>query len=139
MVAIIDEGTRSGMEIFAHALKSNGVKLIGAPTAGDVVAGRGYVLPDDSLLILAVADVYVDGTRLEGVGVTPDVAVPFDVRYAAGRDPQRDAAIEEMVEQPRRRGGGRCSSLRTLPSRRRNWADIVYSRSLASRLRARRG
>ena len=50
MVAIIDEGTRSGMEIFAHALKSNGVKLIGAPTAGDVVAGRGYVLPDDSLL-----------------------------------------------------------------------------------------
>ncbi len=98
MVAIIDEGTRSGMEIFAHALKANGVKLIGAPTAGDVVAGRGYVLPDDSLLILAVADVYVDGMRLEGVGVTPDVAVPFDVRYAAGRDPQRDAAFEEMVK-----------------------------------------
>ncbi|HET7715220.1 MAG TPA: S41 family peptidase [Bauldia sp.] len=98
MVAIIDEGTRSGMEIFAHALKANGVKLIGTATAGDVVAGRGYMLPDDSLLILAVADVVVDGVRLEGVGVTPDVAVPFDVRYAAGRDPQREAAIETLVE-----------------------------------------
>ena len=98
LVAIIDEGTRSGMEILAYALKSNGVKLIGAPTAGDVVAGRGYVLPDDSLLILAVADVYVDGARLEGVGVAPDVSVPFDVRYAGGRDPQRAAALDEMVK-----------------------------------------
>jgi carboxyl-terminal processing protease len=63
-----------------------------------VVAGRGYVLPDDSLLILAVADVYVDGARLEDVGVTPDVTVPFDIRYAAGADPQREAAIEALVD-----------------------------------------
>jgi carboxyl-terminal processing protease len=98
LVAIIDEGTRSGMEIFAHALKSNGVTLIGQPTAGDVVAGRGYVLPDDSLLIVAVADVYVDGVRLEGVGVAPDVTVPFDIRYAAGRDPQHEAAVEALVD-----------------------------------------
>jgi C-terminal processing protease CtpA/Prc len=98
LIAIIDEGTRSGMEIFAHALKSNGVKLIGVPTAGDVVAGRGYVLPDDSLLIVAVADVTVDGARLEDVGVTPEVTVPFDIRYAAGRDPQREAAIETLVD-----------------------------------------
>lgn len=98
LVAIVDEGTRSGMEIFAHALKANGVTLVGVPTAGDVVAGRGYVLPDDSLLIVAVADVYVDGTRLEGVGVTPDVTAPFDVRYAAGRDPQCEVAIEALVD-----------------------------------------
>lgn len=98
LVAIIDEGTRSGMEIFAHALKSNGVTLVGQPTAGDVVAGRGYVLPDDSLLIVAVADVYVDGARLEGLGVAPDVTVPFDIRYAAGRDPQREAAVEALVD-----------------------------------------
>ena len=55
------------------------------------------MLPDDSLLIVAVADVYVDGVRLEDVGVAPDVTVPFDVRYAAGRDPQREAALDEMV------------------------------------------
>jgi C-terminal processing protease CtpA/Prc len=30
---------------------------------------------------------------LEGRGVTPDIVVPFDLRYAAGRDPQLDAAL----------------------------------------------
>ena len=97
VVAIVDEGTRSGMEILAHALKTGGVPLVGANTAGAVVAGRAFMLPDDSLLLLAVADVTVDGERLEGVGVAPDIAVPFDVRYAAGADPQLDAAAAELV------------------------------------------
>ncbi len=88
IVAIIDEGTRSGMEILAYALKQNGVPLVGAPTAADVLAGRGYWLPDGSLLEVAVADVFVDGGRLEGVGVSPDIPVAFDFRYAAGTDPQ---------------------------------------------------
>ncbi|MCR4283005.1 MAG: S41 family peptidase, partial [Bauldia sp.] len=71
VVAIIDEGTRSGMEILAYALKKNGIPLVGTKTAAAVVAGTGYILPDDSLLVLAVADVRVDGARLEGVGVSP--------------------------------------------------------------------
>ena len=54
------------------------------------------MLGDRSLLLLAVADVQVDGGRLEGVDVTPDVEVPNDIRYAAGADPQLDRAIEEM-------------------------------------------
>jgi len=97
IVAVIDEGTRSGMEILAHALKAGGVRLVGQNTAGAVVAGRAFMLPDDSLLLLAVADVTVDGERLEGVGVAPDVVVPFDVRYAAGADPQLEAAAAELV------------------------------------------
>jgi C-terminal processing protease CtpA/Prc len=97
IVAIIDEGTRSGMEILAHALKAGGVRLVGTNTAGAVVAGRAFLLPDDSLLLLAVADVTVDGERLEGVGVAPNIAVPFDVRYAAGADPQLEAAAADLV------------------------------------------
>lgn len=96
VVAIIDEGSRSGMEILAYALKKNGIPLVGTTTAQDVVAGTGYLLPDDSLLVLAVADVHVDGVRLEGKGVSPDIAVPFDIRYANGADPQFDAALAEM-------------------------------------------
>src|SRR5439155_23508982 len=61
VVAIIDNGTRSGMEILAYSLKKNGVPLIGAETAGDVLAATGFLLPDDSLLELAVEDVTVDG------------------------------------------------------------------------------
>ena len=97
VVAIIDEGTRSGLEVFAYALKANDIPLVGTRTAGALLAGRAYLLPDDSLLELAVSDAVIgDDVRLEGSGVTPDVPVPFSLPYAAGNDPQRDAAIEEM-------------------------------------------
>jgi C-terminal processing protease CtpA/Prc len=105
VVAIIDGGTRSGMEVLAYSLKKNGVPMVGVPTAGDVLAGTAYLLPDDSLLELAVADVLVDGQRLEANPVAPDVAVPFDVRYAAGHDPQLDAATALLAERLGQGGG----------------------------------
>ena len=63
-----------------------------------MVAGRGFLLPDDSLLVVAVADVTVDGERLEGDPVVRTSTVPFDIRYADGADPQLDAAIEALVD-----------------------------------------
>jgi putative endonuclease len=47
-----------------------------------------------SLLYLAVTDCRVDGERLEGVGVTPDVEVEDRLPYAAGADSQRDKALD---------------------------------------------
>jgi carboxyl-terminal processing protease len=41
-------------------------------------------MDNGDLLLLAVADVTVDGQRLEGVGVRPTIEVPFDPLYAAG-------------------------------------------------------
>jgi carboxyl-terminal processing protease len=38
--------------------------------------------------------VLVDGQRLEGVGVTPTVEVPFALEYAQGKDPQLERAVE---------------------------------------------
>jgi carboxyl-terminal processing protease len=73
------------------------IALVGANTAGNLLGGRGYMLPDGSLLELAVAGVEVDGHKLEGVGVAPDEAVPFDIRYSAGRDPQLAAAVKRVV------------------------------------------
>lgn len=96
VVAIIDEGTRSSMEIMAYGLKKNGIPLVGTPTAGDVLAARAFALPDDSILEIPVADVMVDGQHLEGNPVTPTIAVAFDVRYANGADPQMDAALAEL-------------------------------------------
>lgn len=97
VVAIIDQGTRSSMEIFAQALKQAGVPLIGTRSAGAVLAGRGFMLGDHSLLVLAVNDVKIDGQKLEGVGVSPDIEVPYDIRYAAGHDPQFDRAVAELL------------------------------------------
>jgi carboxyl-terminal processing protease len=63
-------------------------EVIRTRTAGAVRAARPFLLSDGSLLLLAVNDVFVDGQRLEGVGVTPTLEVPFPVEYAQGKDPR---------------------------------------------------
>ena len=40
---------------------------------------------------------HVDGKLIEGVGVEPDIEVPFDLRFAAGKDIQLERAKDEMV------------------------------------------
>jgi len=47
---------------------------------------------------MAVEDAAVDGERVEGTGVAPSIEVPFDVRYAAGKDPQLDKAIAVLAD-----------------------------------------
>jgi carboxyl-terminal processing protease len=97
VVVLVDEGTRSGKEVVTYGLKRQGVRVVGARTAGALLAGRGFLLRDGSLLVLAVADVRVEGERLEGRGVVPDLAVPFRLPYAAGHDPQLEAALAELA------------------------------------------
>jgi carboxyl-terminal processing protease len=95
LVVLVDRGTRSGKEMVSRALQRHGrATLVGEPTAGAVVAGRPYLLSDGSLLFLAVEDVRVDGERLEGTGVTPDVEVAAPLPWAGGDDPQLDRALE---------------------------------------------
>ena len=72
-------------------------ELIGHRTEGAVLAATAFLIGDDGLLLLAVEDVLVDGQRLEGVGVTPTIEVPFDWRYAAGGDPQLDRAVQVLA------------------------------------------
>jgi C-terminal processing protease CtpA/Prc len=96
LVAIVDGGTRSSMEIIAYSLQQAGVPLIGTPTAGAVLTARSFLLSDHSLVLLAINDVRLDGKRFEGAGVAPDIEVPFDLRYANGADPQFDRAVLEL-------------------------------------------
>lgn len=105
VVVLIDGGTRSGKEVIASALQKNGVPLVGQRSAGALLAGQAFLLSDDSLVILAVLDVALDGQRIEGVGIAPDIEVDFDLPYAAGADPQRDAAIKEAVRLMEAAGG----------------------------------
>jgi carboxyl-terminal processing protease len=99
VAVLVDEGTRSGKEVVTYGLKRQGVRVVGTRTAGALLAGRGFLLRDGSLRVLAVADVRVEGERLEGRGVMPDVVVPFRLPYAAGRDPQLEAALAELAQQ----------------------------------------
>lgn len=95
VVLLINENTRSGKEAFAFGFKKYKIgTLIGTKTAGAVMGGKPFFLSDGSLLYLAVMGTLVDGERLEGVGVNPDIKVPFPLEYAQGEDPQLQKAIE---------------------------------------------
>ena len=98
LAVLIDGGSRSGKEVVARAIQRHklGV-LVGERTAGAVVAGQPFLLSDGSLLLLAVEDILVDGERLEGTGVTPDIPVPANLPYAGGRDPQLEEALDHLA------------------------------------------
>jgi carboxyl-terminal processing protease len=92
---LINGRTRSGKEVLAYGFKKYRLgELIGTRTEGAVLAATAFLIGDAGLLLLAVDDVLVDGQHLEGVGVTPNVEVEFDVRYAAGSDPQLERAVQ---------------------------------------------
>jgi carboxyl-terminal processing protease len=91
---LVNNGTRSGKEVLAQGFKTYGLgEIVGTRTAGAVLAARAFLLRDNSLLLLAVDDVLVDGERLEGIGVTPTIDTPFPLEYAQGRDPQLERAV----------------------------------------------
>ena len=95
VVLLIDEGTRSGKELLAHGFQEHGLgPLVGKRTAGAVVGGRPFAVSPRGLLYLAVVDVTVDGLRLEGVGVEPDVVVDRQLPFSAGADPQLERALD---------------------------------------------
>lgn len=92
---LINQRSRSSKEVVAHAVKKHRIgTLVGTPTPGAVLGGRCFLLADRSLLYLAVLDILVDGQRLEGIGVEPDVVVEDHLPYANGADPQLEAALD---------------------------------------------
>ena len=96
---LVNRGTRSGKEVLAYGFKQYRLgEIIGYATDGCCPGGYVFLMGNGDLLLLAVADVTVDGQRLEGVGVTPTIEVPFDPVYAAGRDPQLDRAVQVLSD-----------------------------------------
>ena len=100
---LVNEGTRSGKELLTYFFNKTGRgPIVGTRTAGAVMAGQPFIMGDGSLLLLAVMDGTVDGTRLEGRGVAPTVEVPFRPGYTDGADPQKARAIETIARESRR-------------------------------------
>lgn len=78
LAVIINSGTRSGKESLAFQFKKGGrATLFGTSTAGAFTAGRGVFADrdEDYLLYLSVQELLLDGSVIEGVGVSPDVWV----------------------------------------------------------------
>jgi C-terminal processing protease CtpA/Prc len=91
-VVLVDNGTSSVSEIFAHAMMSRPrTKVIGRPTAGDVVLATWYSLtmlgPGYSLSIPEALYLTTSGESLEGSGVWPHRELDYELADAlAGKD-----------------------------------------------------
>ncbi|VVS94516.1 S41 family peptidase [Desulfoluna spongiiphila] len=99
-VYLVNGYTRSGKELLAFGAKKYGAPtVIGERTAGQSLAGRLFPLSNKALLFLAVQGCRIDGVDLEGVGVEPDIEVPFEVPYCSGQDAQLHKAVEHLLNQ----------------------------------------
>ncbi|HZT41804.1 MAG TPA: S41 family peptidase [Chthonomonadaceae bacterium] len=95
MVVLINSGTRSAKEFLSYQLKNaHRAILVGTNTAGAFLGAQTFEIGRDGVLELAVAGLRVDGRRLEGVGVAPDLAVAADATYT---DHDRQMARAEQV------------------------------------------
>lgn len=97
VVVLINEGSASGSEILAGALRDNrGVKLIGETSFGKGSVQEVEDLKGGSSLKVTVAKwLTPDGESITDKGLKPDLEIEMTTKdYQAGRDPQLDKAIE---------------------------------------------
>lgn len=98
---ITDQSSHSAADYFAVAMKLSGrATLVGMPTAGNTDGWTSSVLPDGSLIGIAVTILLLpDGSSIEGVGVEPDVRVPLEAwDLKQDPDPQLEAALNLMID-----------------------------------------
>lgn len=96
-VVMVNEGTASASEILAGALRDNGAaKLVGTKTYGKGVVQDVRSLSDGGSLKVTIASWYTPkGKNISKEGITPDTIIDLtEADIAAGRDPQKDKALE---------------------------------------------
>ena len=101
LVVLVDEQTASGAEMIAFALKDDaGATIVGRPTAGGLSFPTTEKLSADVTLSYPLSRVGSAKTKqpLDGNRLVPDLAVPNPSTedYAAGRDPQLEAALQAL-------------------------------------------
>lgn len=104
VAVLVSENSASSSEIFACVMQHHGRgTVIGSKTAGVVLGSRTFSLPDGGRLQISIDDYHTPaGTRLEGIGVTPDLLVPQTVEdLRAGRDAPLEAAMERLQREKR--------------------------------------
>jgi carboxyl-terminal processing protease len=102
VAVLIGPGSASASEIFAHVMKNEKrATLVGRRTAGAVIVSRFYGLPGGGRMQIPIQDYLgVDGERLEGRGVEPEITVPAATLadWRAGRDPELQAALAVLAK-----------------------------------------
>jgi len=97
IVVLINEGSASGSEILAGALRDNrGILLIGEKSFGKGSVQELEKLREGSSLKITIAKwLTPKGNLITDIGLEPDIKVEMtEEDYEEGRDPQLDKAIE---------------------------------------------
>jgi len=98
MVVLINQGSASGAEILAGALRDQrGIKLIGETSFGKGSVQKPIILSDDSYLKVTIARwLTPDGVSIDEKGLEPDIVVeiPEDLVEGEEKDLQLEKAIE---------------------------------------------
>ncbi len=80
MALIINEGSRSAKEVFSAIIKKSGRAVLVGHTTGGFVLGTGpNRVSEWAYLEIPMVDVLVNGERLEGKGVPPDIPVAKEI------------------------------------------------------------
>jgi carboxyl-terminal processing protease len=104
LAVLIGPGSLSAAEVTAAALEhEHRAVVVGRRSSGSVLGASSFPLPDGGRVQIPVIDIeMLDGRRLEGVGVAPDIEIfPTLADITAGRDPALERAERELA-----RGGG---------------------------------
>jgi carboxyl-terminal processing protease len=98
LAVLVNGDTASASEIVAGAIQDdNAGTIVGVRTFGKGLVQEAFPLPDGAGMKLTVARYFTPkGRDIDGVGITPDVAVeqPKDAQTGEpGHDPQLDRAL----------------------------------------------
>lgn len=100
VAVLVDGGSASASEIFAAALRENGLAtLIGQKTFGKgSVQELVAVTPETSLKVTVARWLTPQGHSISEVGITPDIIVkPTEAEIKAGKDPIMDKAVQFLT------------------------------------------
>ena len=107
VVMLTGPASASSAELFSGVAQENGrAVIVGQTSRGSVTGTAPIELPDGGILYVGSMETTTPrGTRLEGVGVTPDIIVAEDWKaIREGRDPTLDAgiiALEALIAERR--------------------------------------
>jgi tricorn protease len=103
---VMNEFNISCGEEFPHRFKDLKLgPLVGMRTmGGEVGSSPGWPLADGGQVYVPNYGMFTkDGWAIEGAGVSPDIEVPSDPNaFAAGKDPQLDAAVKYLLDELKR-------------------------------------
>lgn len=101
LVVLTNGYSASASEILAGAVKDYNIgKLVGTTTFGKGIVQKVIHLSDGSAIKLTVSSYFTpNGNNIHGIGIEPDVEVPFDADlYQDGTDNQLEKAKEVLAE-----------------------------------------